>query len=138
MVRVRLLVVALAFSGGSSACVTSGGPEAAAAPAQPAPGLSKAQVRAVVERHIGEIQWCFENQLKTEPNLSGRVVLEWIVEPSGDVASVVASESSMPSDPAVTCMTRKATAWKFPEPSGGSATVSFPFVFNNLRNHPDP
>lgn len=91
--------------------------------------LQPAQIVDVIRLHIGEIQYCYEKQLVAQPDLSGRVVLQWVVDPSGHVESVTVTESSMPSDAVTRCMKAKVTNWRFAPPRTGATTVRFPFVF---------
>ena len=86
----------------------------------------------VINQHIGEIQFCYEKQLRTTPGLSGRVVLEWTVNPQGRVTVVKVAQSSLASSEATNCMISKLKGWKFPQPRGGAVTIVFPFVFNTV------
>lgn len=94
--------------------------------------LSKEEIQKVINAHIGEIQFCYEKQLRTQPGLAGRVVLEWGVNPQGKVSVVKVAQSSLQSADATSCMMGKLKAWKFPPPRGGSVTIVFPFVFNTV------
>ncbi len=95
--------------------------------------LSKDEIQRVISQHVGEIQYCYEKQLRTNPGLAGRVVLEWTVTTSGGVGVVKVSTSSLASNDATRCMMDKVKTWKFPKPRGnGAVTVVYPFVFNTL------
>jgi TonB family protein len=94
--------------------------------------LSKEEIQKVINQHIGEIQFCYEKQLRTQPGLAGRVVLEWGVNQQGRVSVVKVAQSSMQSAEATNCMMTKLKTWKFPPPRGGSVTIVFPFVFNTV------
>lgn len=94
--------------------------------------LSKEEIMKVINQHIGEIQFCYEKQLRTTPGLSGRVVLEWTVNPQGRVTVVKVAQSSLASSEATNCMISKLKGWKFPQPRGGAVTIVFPFVFNTV------
>lgn len=94
--------------------------------------LSKEEIQKVINQHIGEIQYCYEKQLRTQPGLAGRVVLEWGVNAQGRVSVVKVAQSSLQSAEATNCMMSKLKTWKFPQPRGGAVTVVFPFVFNTV------
>lgn len=95
--------------------------------------LSKEEIQRVINGHIGQIQYCYEKQLRTNPGLSGKVVLEWTVKTDGKVGSVKAASSTLASNEAVSCMMDKVKTWTFPKPRGsGSVVVVFPFIFNTL------
>ncbi len=95
--------------------------------------LSKDEIQRVITSHVGEIQYCYEKQLRQNTGLAGRVVLEWVVTPSGSVSVVKVTTSSLSSTEATNCMMDKVKKWKFPKPRGsGGVTVVYPFVFNTI------
>ena len=95
--------------------------------------LTKDEIQRVISQHVGEIQYCYEKQLRANPGLAGRVVLEWTVTTAGGVGVVKVSTSSLSSNDATRCMMDKVKTWKFPRPRGnGAVTVVYPFVFNTL------
>ena len=94
--------------------------------------LSKEEIQKVINKHIGEIQYCYEKQLRTQPGLSGRVVLDWTVNLQGKVTVVKIAQSTLASSEATNCMMQKLKSWKFPNPRGGAVSIVFPFVFNTV------
>jgi TonB family protein len=95
--------------------------------------LSKDEIQRVINSHVGEIQYCYEKQLRGNSGLAGRVVLEWTVTGSGSVSVVKVATSSLSSSDATNCMMDKVKKWKFPKPRGnGNVTVVYPFVFNTI------
>jgi TonB family protein len=95
--------------------------------------LTKDEIQRVISQHVGEIQYCYEKQLRTHAALAGRVVLEWTVTTTGSVGVVKVATSSLASTDATRCMMEKVKTWKFPRPRGnGAVTVVYPFVFNTL------
>ncbi len=95
--------------------------------------LSKDEIQRVISSHVGEIQYCYEKQLRSNAGLAGRVQLEWVVSPSGAVTSVKLANSTLASTEATNCMMSKVKTWKFPKPRGnGSLTIVYPFVFNTI------
>ena len=63
------------------------------------------------------------------PGLSGKIVFDWVISPSGRVGSARQVSSSMRSAAVATCILRLIRSWRFPKPVGGSVTVRYPFVF---------
>jgi TonB family protein len=95
--------------------------------------LSKDEIQRVINSHVGEIQYCYEKQLRGNAGLAGRVVLEWTVTSSGSVSVVKVATSSLSSADATNCMMDRVKKWKFPKPRGsGNVTVVYPFVFNTI------
>jgi TonB family protein len=95
--------------------------------------LSKDEIQRVINAHVGEIQYCYEKQLRGNSGLAGRVVLEWTVTTTGAVSVVKVSTSSLSSSDATNCMMDRIKKWRFPKPRGnGGVTVVYPFVFNTI------
>ena len=95
--------------------------------------LSKDEIQRVITAHVGEIQYCYEKQLRQNSGLAGRVVLEWVIAPTGAVAVVKVATSSLASTEATKCMMDRVKTWKFPKPRGnGGVTITYPFVFNTI------
>ncbi len=95
--------------------------------------LSKDEIQRVINSHVGEIQYCYEKQLRTNAGLAGRVVLEWTVTASGGVSVVKVATSSLSSTDATKCMMDRVKKWSFPKPRGkGAVTIVYPFVFNTI------
>ncbi len=95
--------------------------------------LSKDEIQRVINSHVGEIQYCYEKQLRTNSGLAGRVVLEWTVSTAGSVSVVKVATSSLASNDATKCMMDRVKTWKFPKPRGnGAITIVYPFVFNTI------
>jgi TonB family protein len=93
-------------------------------------GLDRDVIAKVVRRHMNEIKYCYEQELQKNPSLSGKVGIQWTIDPAGSVADANVSESSLSSPNAESCMLARVRRWKFPEPKGGGVVaVTYPFVF---------
>lgn len=92
--------------------------------------LSKEVIRRVVQRHLNEIKFCYEQQLSQRPDLRGRVVAAFIIAADGRVQSASVRESDLGSPPAESCIAQAIQRWSFPAPEGGGIVVvnSYPFV----------
>lgn len=92
-------------------------------------GVDKEAVRVIVREHVSEVRKCYENRLRTKPELSGKLVLQWDINRDGVVANPMASQAL---DAEVdNCVIDKLKTWKFPEPPNNRvAKVSYPFVFS--------
>lgn len=80
------------------------------------------------------IRFCFARGLESDPELHGRVSVELIIDPFGDVttAHVVGDTLSNPhASPALTeCLMSEVRGWRFLRPAGGAKSgVVYPFVF---------
>ncbi len=94
--------------------------------------LDRAEIQKVVNKGLGQIQFCYEKELLKNTSLSGKVVFEWHIAPSGKVSIVKTNTATLKSNAAVQCMISKIKRWKFPKPRGGSVIVTYPFIFNAM------
>lgn len=97
-------------------------------------GLDPDQVNAVIQRHRGQLTYCYEKGLQVKPNLSGRVAVNFTISPSGVVNIAKIAHSSLASSQVESCIISKLTTWKFPKPKGNvEVKVSYPFILKRLN-----
>ncbi len=96
-------------------------------------GLDRAEIQRVVARHMSQIKYCYERELNKDPNLEGKLVLQWHIAGSGAVSSssTLQNTFSGPAGRAVdACVSRIVRRMQFPSPRGGGVVdVSYPFSF---------
>lgn len=91
-------------------------------------GLDKDQIAAVINRNLGQVRFCYEQGLQGNPNLSGRVAVDFTISPSGMVSSAQIANTTINSKMIEDCIVLRLKTWKFPLPQGGaSVKVSYPF-----------
>jgi outer membrane biosynthesis protein TonB len=97
-------------------------------------GLTRAQVMAVVKKHLGEIQQCYERSLFQAPTLAGKVEYEWDIQPTGTVSAVKVKSSQMTGADAMnSCVFAIFKKMKFPTAKNNQMTVpSIPLEFGKL------
>ncbi|MCB9667397.1 MAG: AgmX/PglI C-terminal domain-containing protein [Myxococcales bacterium] len=96
--------------------------------------LSAEVIRRVIRRHLNEVRFCYEQQLRQRPDLEGRVAIKFIISPTGAVqSSVVESGRSTLTDGQVqSCIAGAVRRWTFPSPEGGGVViVTYPFMLNS-------
>jgi hypothetical protein len=86
----------------------------------------KNQVKSTVKRYQGQLKYCYEQRLKANPNLEGRVELSWYVS-GGSVSDVFVSSNNTGDNPLADCMVGKVKRWRFPNEVEGD--ITWPFVF---------
>jgi hypothetical protein len=97
-------------------------------------GLAKEQLRAVFERHMDELQGCYEAELRRKPKLAGTVTLHVVINRWGDAEVAKLASSTLHSFSAEECMLDRVREWRFPEPiGGGQVEVTYPAVFAPSR-----
>ena len=94
-------------------------------------GMSREAVLKVVTEHLDDVRDCYERELLHNPGLSGKILLEWLIQGDGSVryAKVKFNNIGNSTDLSV-CVPSLVKTWVFPRPSGsGEVVVTFPFVF---------
>lgn len=91
--------------------------------------LDKDLIRRVVRAHINEVRYCYNQGLGKDPNLKGRVAVQFTIGATGKVTSSVVGEQDI-KDPGVSsCIVQAVRRWTFPRPaSGGAVIVTYPFI----------
>ena len=96
-------------------------------------GLDRDQIIAVINRHRGEITYCYEQALKKEPSLRGKVSIQFVINPNGRVGKATIAESSATYPPLESCMIARLRSWQFPKPVGAvHVDVLYPFHLTKL------
>jgi TonB family protein len=91
--------------------------------------LDKELVRRTIRTHLNEVRYCYEQELPRHPTLAGRLAVQFVILPSGQVTSSVVQESTLNLGSLEGCVTQAVRRWKFPQPAGGGLTiVTYPFV----------
>ncbi len=91
--------------------------------------LSKEVIRRVIQRHINEVRFCYEQELNQRPDIAGRVQIKFIISPSGAVQASNVENSTLGAARAEQCIAQAVRRWTFPAPDGGGiVVVSYPFV----------
>lgn len=86
-------------------------------------------VSRIVRQSFGRFRLCYENGLRTNPKLEGRVSVKFVIGRTGDVTSTADGGSDMPDKGVVACVMRAVGNLTFPQPEGGIVTVVLPIVF---------
>src|SRR5205823_3834617 len=87
-------------------------------------------IRKVVHEHRAQIRTCYETQLTTRPNLAGKPVSAWTIDPTGAVTEAHTQETTLRDRTVESCVASKIRTWRFPIPKGGGEVfVTYPFIF---------
>lgn len=91
-------------------------------------GLDKSIIRRHIKRKIARIQHCYERELTVNPDISGTVTTEFMVNGQGKV--IYANASGIGSKRLESCISGVVATVKFPKPGDQSAVkVKYPFHF---------
>jgi hypothetical protein len=95
------------------------------------PGIDKDIIRRVVRSHLMEVRGCYNQGLVKNPNLAGRVSIQFTIGPAGVVGAAVVAETSLDDAAVGNCIAKSVRRWKFPKPTvGGSTIVTYPFALS--------
>jgi TonB family protein len=88
------------------------------------------QVVRQIRARLRAIQNCYENELRKNPTLAGKVAVQFTIEERGNVTGARATENTTGSDAVASCVVSTIARFRFnPGPEGGSVAFSYPFVF---------
>src|SRR6185295_10981537 len=87
-------------------------------------------IQRIVRQNFGRFRLCFENGLRNNPNLQGRVSVRFVIGRDGAVSQVANGGSNMPDGGVVSCVVRAFYGLSFPQPEGGIVTVTYPIMFS--------
>jgi len=95
-------------------------------------GLSKDIINAVVQRHRSEIRACYDAALQRNPNIRGKVVMAFSIQPNGIVSATSVKESSVGDRGLDGCISSRIRTWVFPKPEAPVVTevTAFPFYLS--------
>ena len=94
---------------------------------QGAPDL--AAISAEVQRHVAELDQCYQRRLAEHPTLAGTVVIHWTITETGAVPDQCITEDTVHDEAINDCVNKLVSAGHYPPSIGGPVDVSFPFVF---------
>jgi outer membrane biosynthesis protein TonB len=92
--------------------------------------FNQALVVALIRQRLSAIRACYETQLRRNPQLAGKVTVDFTIQTTGAVSGVRASENTTGDDAVASCVTGVVSRFRWnPGPEGGSVMFSYPFVF---------
>ncbi len=87
-------------------------------------------IQRIVRQNFGRFRLCYENGLRTNPALQGRVAVKFVIDEKGNVKTAGDGGSDLPDIAVVSCVVRGFGNLSFPQPEGGIVTVVYPIIFN--------
>lgn len=108
-----------------------GAVSAEALPAADGPALNKDSIRTEVRRHIDDVRECYVQGLAVDPELNGRVEIQFTIGPQGAVVVAIVASDGLPATGSgvADCIVEVVMTMRFPAPpGGGNAVVTYPFL----------
>lgn len=87
-------------------------------------------IQRIVRQNFGRFRLCYENGLRANPSLQGRVATKYIIDRDGSVKTTQDNGSDIPDQNVVQCVVRAFGNLSYPQPEGGIVTVTFPLIFS--------
>jgi metallo-beta-lactamase class B len=86
-------------------------------------------VGRIIRRHINEVKYCYEQELLRQPDLVGKIDVQFTVAVSGQVSAAAVQRSTIGNARVEGCTVAAVRRWQFPPPfNGGTAIITYPFV----------
>jgi len=103
------------------------------------PGRSAADIRAIVIAHRDEARACYDAALKDHPGIEGDLVIQWTIDPKGNVAAITqdTTRSQILESTTVACIVKIIQGIQFAASPGGFETKAF-YPFNFHPRHTQP
>jgi Ca-activated chloride channel family protein len=92
-------------------------------------GLPPEVVQRIVRQSFGRFRLCYENGLRGNPELQGRVSVQFALSAEGTVLKAANAGSDLPDAGTVACVVRSFNGLSFPAPDGGAAVVTYSLTF---------
>jgi hypothetical protein len=86
-------------------------------------------IQRIVRQNYGRFRLCYENGLRANPSLQGRVAVRFVIGRDGAVSNVANGDSDLPDAAVVRCVIQAYYGLSFPEPEGGIVSVVYPIMF---------
>jgi hypothetical protein len=87
-------------------------------------------VQRIVRQNYGRFRMCYENGLRSNPNLTGRVTARFVIGREGAVTNASNGGSDIPDSGVTSCVVQAFYGISFPKPENGIVMVSYPIMFS--------
>lgn len=80
-------------------------------------------IQRIVRQNFGRFRLCYENGLRNNPTLAGKVTVKFVIGKDGSVTQASKSDATMPDAAVVSCIVGTFQALSFPAPEDGKNVV---------------
>ena len=99
--------------------------------------IDKVEIRRVIREHFDEVRSCYQPYLDEDSTLGGRVLLDYEIEATGEVAWATVQSTTIAEPAVAECIADALESWRFPElRGGGKARVTTPLLLAPPDSHP--
>lgn len=103
------------------------------------PGRGPADIRAIIIAHRDEARACYDRALPGHPGVEGDLVVQWTIDPKGNVTAISSdtSRSQITEASVVACVVKIIQGIQFaPSPGGFETKAFYPFNFHPRHGQP--
>lgn len=92
--------------------------------------LDKSIIARIIKKHYSQIRYCYQKELNKNPNLYGKISINFTISPQGTVSKSTVRVSTMKNNEVEQCVANTIRRIIFPQPKGGGiVVVTYPFIF---------
>lgn len=130
---------ALGHGSGSSGALRSSSAQVKVGATTVSAGLDPIIVQRIVRQNFGRFRLCYENGLRSNPKLAGKVVTRFTIGKDGATSAVsLAKDTTMPDMKVSACVTLAFAGLSYPQPDGAGVTVVYPLLFSPAEDAAAP
>ena len=87
-------------------------------------------IQRIVRQNFGRFRLCYENGLRTNPKLGGRITAKFTITSSGAVGKTADAGSDLPDKSVIACVVKGYANMSFPQPTSGEVIVTYGILFS--------
>ena len=87
-------------------------------------------IQRIVRQNFGRFRLCYENGLRTNPALGGKVTVKFTIDGTGAVSKPSDGPSDLADKNVIACIVRGFSNLSFPQPPSGVVVVAYPIIFD--------
>src|SRR5512138_546561 len=91
--------------------------------------IDQQKLAGFVRARMGLIKACYENALKRNPSLKGKISIRFTILEAGGLADITAAVNTLASPDVAACIVGTMRTWRTQFKPSGPVTVEYPFVF---------
>ena len=95
--------------------------------------IDQGKLGAFVRARMGLIKACYENALKRNPSLKGKISIRFTILETGALSDISTAQNSLGSAEVAACIMNTMRAWRTQFKPSGPVTVEYPFVFQPVN-----
>jgi len=93
------------------------------------PDIDQGKLAAFVRARMGLIKACYENALKRNPALKGKLSIRFTILETGGLSEIAPAINSLGAPDVAACIIGTMRTWRTPFRPSGPVTVEYPFLF---------